>query len=188
MPLLPALVGAPTYKVLASLCAPKQPGKLKFKDICITLKKHYSPQEIKIAELYCFYNRKQSEGESAAEYQAQLWQMASSCQFETFLDEALCNRLMCGIQGPGMERRLLAEADLSLKKAFQLIQGMEAAAKNADEMQQENNCTQQTAAANAVTDFKVKISNVAGVWVQATAKQCANTRQQNAISATNWNT
>ena len=45
-------------------------------------------------------------------------------------------------------------------------------------MQQENNCTQQKAAANAVTDYKVKLSNVAGVWVQATAKQCANTRQE----------
>ena len=34
--LLLVLVGAPTYKVLASLCAPKQPGELKFKDICDT--------------------------------------------------------------------------------------------------------------------------------------------------------
>ena len=34
--LLLALVGTPTYKVLVSLCAPKQPGELKFKDICDT--------------------------------------------------------------------------------------------------------------------------------------------------------
>ena len=34
--LLLALVGVPTYKVLAGLCAPKQPGELKFKDICDT--------------------------------------------------------------------------------------------------------------------------------------------------------
>ena len=79
--------------------------------------------------------------------------MTSSCQFGTFLDEALCDTLVCGIRDPGMQRRLLAEADLSLKKAFQLIQGTEAAAKNADEMQQENNCTQQKAAANAVTSI-----------------------------------
>ena len=31
--LLLALVGAPMYKVLASLCAPKQPGELKFKEL-----------------------------------------------------------------------------------------------------------------------------------------------------------
>ena len=45
------------------------------------------------------------------------------------------------------QRRLLAEADLSLKKAFQLIQGMEAAAKNAEEMQRENSIQQAAAAA-----------------------------------------
>ena len=70
--LLLALIGAPTYKLLSSLCAPKQPGELKFKDICDTLKKHYLPQPIKIAERYRFYNRKQLEGESAADYLAQL--------------------------------------------------------------------------------------------------------------------
>ena len=156
--LLLALIGAPTYKLLSSLCAPKQPGELKFKDICDTLKKHFSPQPIKIAEHYRFYNRKQLEGESAAEYLAQLRQLANTCQFGTFLDEALCDRLVCGIRDLGMQRRLLAEADLTLKKAFQLIQGMEAAAKNAEEMQRENSTQQAAAATNVVhsTDPKAK--------------------------------
>ena len=56
-----------------------------------------------------------------------------------------------------MQRRFLAEADLTLKKASQLIQGMEDAAKNAEEMQRENS-TQQAAATNVVhsTDPKAK--------------------------------
>ena len=56
-----------------------------------------------------------------------------------------------------MQRRLLAEADLSLKKAFELIQGMEAAAKNAEEMQQDSS-TDGTlqASANVVTDTKAR--------------------------------
>ena len=70
------------------------------------------------------------EGESAADYLAHLRQLASTCQFGSFLDEALCDRLVCGVRDPGMQRRLLAEANLSLK--------MEAAAKNAEEMQREN--------------------------------------------------
>ena len=126
--------------------------------ICDTLKKHYSPQPIKIAERYRFYNRKQLEGESAADYLAHLRQLASTCQFGSFLDEALCDRLVCGVRDPGMQRRLLAEADLSLKKAFQLIQGMEAAAKNAEEMRRENSIQQPAAATNVVhnTDAKTK--------------------------------
>ena len=147
-------MGAPTYKLLANLSAPKKPGELKFKDIWDTLKKHFSPQPIKIAERYRFYNRKQAEGESAADYLAQLLQLASTCQFGVFLDEALCDRLVCGVREPGVQRRLLAEADLTLKKAFQLIQGMEAAAKNAEEMQRENSIQQ--AATNVVRSADTK--------------------------------
>ena len=118
------------YKLLSNLCAPKKP---KFKDICDTLKKHFPPQPVKIAERYRFYNRKQAEGESVADYLAQIWQLASTCQFGVFLDEALCDGLVCRVQELGVQRKLLVEADLTLK-AFQLIQGIEAAAKNAKEM------------------------------------------------------
>ena len=40
-----------------------------------------------------------------------------------------------------MQLRLLVEADLSLKKTFELIQGMEAAAKDVQEIQQDNKFT-----------------------------------------------
>ena len=116
------------------MCTEK-PGELKSKGICDTLKKDFLPQPIKIAECYCFYNRKQAEGESVTDYLAQLRQLASMCQF---VDEALCDRLVCRLQEPEIQRRLRAEADLMLKKAFQLIQGKEAATKNAEEMQKEN--------------------------------------------------
>ena len=56
-----------------------------------------------------------------------------------------------------MQLRLLVEADLSLKKAFKLIQGMEAAAKDVQEIQQDNKFTLQAAAAtNAVTETTPK--------------------------------
>ena len=47
----------------------------------------------------------------------------------------MCDRLVCGLKDEAMQRRLLGEADLSLKKAFEITQPMEAAAKNAREIQ-----------------------------------------------------
>ena len=161
--LLLALMGAPTFKLLANLAAPKQPGELKFKDICDILKKHYSPQPIKIAERYRFYNRKQLLGESAAKYFAQLRKMANTCSFGTFLDEALCDRLVCGIRDQGMQHRLLAEADLTLKKAFDLIQGMEAADKNAQEMQKDNNFSLHTTTVSETKAKKLPCSRCLGI-------------------------
>ena len=64
--------------------------------------------------------------------------------------------LVCRVQEPGVQRRLLAEANLMLKKAFQLIQGMEAATKNAEEMQRENSIQQAAAATNMVRSADAK--------------------------------
>ena len=51
--------------------------------------------------------------------------MASTCSFGNFFDEALCERLVCGIRDQVMQRKLLVESDLTLKKAFDVIQGMD---------------------------------------------------------------
>jgi len=66
----------------------------------------------------------------AAEYLAELRKIYSTCEFGTFLEEALCDRLVCSLKDEDMQCRLLVESDLSLQKAFDLVQGMEAAAKN----------------------------------------------------------
>ena len=121
--MLLALTRAPTFKLLTSLVAPKQPGELKFKDICDILKKHYSPQPIKMVERYHFYNTKQLQGESLADYLAKLQKLASRCKFGAILEEALWDRLVCGIRDHSMQLRLLAEFDLSLKKALSSYKG-----------------------------------------------------------------
>ena len=109
--------------------------------------------------------------------------MASTCSFGTFLDEALCDRLVCGIRDQGMQRRFLAEADVTLKEAFDLIHGMEAADKNAQEMQKNNNFALHTTTVSETKVKKLPCSRCLGI---AIALKRADSRQQSAISATNW--
>ena len=83
-----------------------------------------------------------------------------------------------------MQLRLIAEADQSLKQAFELIQGMEAAARDVQEIQQNNKFALQTAAAtNAVTETTPKQLPCSR---QATATQHLDTRQPSVTSAINW--
>ena len=56
-------------------------------------------------------------------------------QFGESLETMLKDRLVCGINDESIQRRLLAEATLTFKKALELAQGMEAAAKDVREMQ-----------------------------------------------------
>ena len=70
-----------------------------------------------------------------ADYVAELRRLATTCEFGAFLDDALRDKFVCGLQKENIQRRLLAEADLELKKALELAQGMEAAEKGSKEIQ-----------------------------------------------------
>ena len=71
-----------------------------------------------------------------SEYVAELRRLATTCEFGMFLNEALSDRLFFyGQREEAMQRRLLAEPNLDLKRACELAQGMEAANRNAKEIQ-----------------------------------------------------
>ena len=57
--------------------------------------------------------------------------VATHCSFEAYLEEALHDRLVCGLRSKSSQKRLLSEADLTPARAVEIEQSMEAAHKNA---------------------------------------------------------
>ena len=55
-----------------------------------------------------------------AQYLAELRKLTEHCDFCNNLDETLRDRLVCGILSVPIQKRLLAEKDLDLKKAMEL--------------------------------------------------------------------
>ena len=124
------MIGPQTYSILRSLMAPDTPQSKSLTTITKALKKHYDPKPIVIAERYHFHLRNQSPTENIAEYVAELRRLAASCEFGTFLDEALRDRFVCGLRSDSARRKLLTEAKLTLAHAIELAQCMEQADKN----------------------------------------------------------
>ena len=77
-----------------------------------------------------FSTRLQREGETIAEYVADLWHISEHCQFGDNLDVMLRDRVMCRIQDGRIQQRLLAESGLTFNKAFEMCQATEMAEKN----------------------------------------------------------
>ena len=98
------------------------------------LTSHYKPKRLKIAECFRFYRRSQLKSENVADYLAELRRLALMREFDNFLNEALCDRFVCGLQEEAIQRTLLAEADLTLTKALTLAQSMETAQKDLKEI------------------------------------------------------
>ena len=74
VPVFLTIVGKSTYALLRNLLQPSLPKDKTFEDITEILKKHYQPALSVIAERFQFHKRTQKEGESVAEYVAELKQ------------------------------------------------------------------------------------------------------------------
>ena len=113
-------IGARAYELLRSLLTPTLPQSLKYSELVGLLREHYEPQPVIIAERFHFHRCNQREGESIAEYMAALRKLSTHCDLKTYLNEALRDRLVCGLRSESIQRRLLAENELSLQKAMEL--------------------------------------------------------------------
>ena len=138
-----SVIGAKTYALLRDLLAPTKPKEKTIAELSTTLTNHYEPKPIVITERFHFHRRNQATDESVAEYVAELRRLATHCQFGEYLEEALRDRLVCGMRNAGTQKRLLSEPELSLKKAIELSQAYEAADKNAKEIQTPTQLVQQ---------------------------------------------
>ena len=72
VPVLLSVIGKHTYSLLRNLVAPGVPKDESFAALLAALTSHYEPKPITIAERHRFYNRQQKEGETMAEFLAEL--------------------------------------------------------------------------------------------------------------------
>lgn len=134
VPIFLHAIGATVYSTLRDLLAPANPVTVPFADITATLKSHYEPKSLVIVERFHFHKREQATGESIAEYVAELRRLAAKCAFAGHLDEALRDRFVCGLKSEATQKRLLTESDLTIARAVEIAQNMEAAHNNAQAM------------------------------------------------------
>ena len=66
---------------------------------------------------------------------AGLRRLSEHCKSEATLDDMLRDRLVCGVQDKRLQQRLLAEANLTFKIAMEVSQAVEAAERNARDLQ-----------------------------------------------------
>ena len=129
--------GPQTYQLVKNLLAPNKPMDHTFSEIVTALRNHWQPKPSQIVQRFNFHSRMQKAGESIAEYVAELRRLSGNCGFGSAeqLDDMLRDRLVCGVRDARIQQRLLAEAELKFKKAFDLAQAMETAEQNVKELQ-----------------------------------------------------
>ena len=129
--------GPSTYQLIRNLASPTKPAEKSYDDLVKLISDHLHPTPTIACQRYNFNTRKQKEGESIAEYVAELRRIAEHCNYDAMLEEMLRDKLMCGVRDRRMRQKLLAEKDLTFKKAFELTQAIEMAERNSAKLQDE---------------------------------------------------
>ena len=128
-------VGASTYRLIKTLALPGVPKDLTFEQIVEKVTAHYNPKPSVIIKRFEFNTRVQKEGESVAEFVAALRKITEHCEFGTFLDDLLRDRLVCGVFDKKVQHRFLQESKLTYKQAFDMALAAETARKDAKRLQ-----------------------------------------------------
>ena len=121
--------GAEAYQLIRNLVVPHKPADKSFKHLVDLVQTNYCPPPSVIVQCFAFNNQAQRERETTAEFVMELQKLLGQCQFGASLDEMLCDRLVCAVKDGRLQQRLLAEPDLTFKKAFELCQTSEFAVK-----------------------------------------------------------
>ena len=120
--------GPATYKLFRNLAAPNRPSDLSYDDLKQLMAQHTTPKPSIMVERFRFHSRAQN---SVAEFVAQLRRLSEHCEFGATTKEMLRDRLVCGLADTSIQRKLLAEKDLTLDAALETARAMEAAEQNA---------------------------------------------------------
>ncbi|KAJ8375443.1 hypothetical protein SKAU_G00060230 [Synaphobranchus kaupii] len=129
-----SVIGSTTYGLLRSLIAPEKPGGKSYDQTVEVLRAHFSPKPIVIAERFRFHKRHQAEGETIAQYIADLKKLSEHCEFGAYLQDALRDRFVCGLISESIQKRLLTETALTYHKAVEMAISMDTVAREAHQL------------------------------------------------------
>lgn len=132
--ILLTLCGTPTYKLLRSLVPDNKLEGVDYATLVGLLKDHYNPTPSTIVQRYLFNTRTRKPDESIASYVAALRDLARHCDYKTKLPEMLRDRLVCGVNHKGIQRKLLAESTLTYESALMMAQSVEASEREAKKL------------------------------------------------------
>ena len=114
-------IKAKAYAVLRNLLAPTEPKESDLVTIKQKLVRYYKPKPPVIGQRFIFHQRTQKPGESINQFMMELQHLAHTCDFGQFLEEALRDRLVCGLSNSSIQKKLLSENDLTLQRAIDIV-------------------------------------------------------------------
>lgn len=94
-------------------------------EVIAIFEEYFKPKTNEIINTFLFNKRTQEDGEHFDTFYTELRKIAQNCNFETFLDRMLRDRLVYGIRDRQVQKKLLAKKNLTLQQAVEICRTSE---------------------------------------------------------------
>lgn len=118
------VIGADAYKLLKHLVLATVLSTMTYPELVRELSTHDNPAPIVITERFRFQKRYQKEDDTVSDYVVALKQLAATCDFGQYLDDALRDHFVSGMRSDAVQCRLLPEKDLTFPKVCEVAATM----------------------------------------------------------------
>ena len=112
--------------MLQATAASLEKAKLRYCDAIEIFEAYFRVKRNIIYERTWFNSWNQLEGEPVEQYVLSLHSLARNCEYGTLREEFIRDRIVIGIRGKALSRRLQLDAALTLEKAMRLVRQNEA--------------------------------------------------------------
>ena len=79
--------GARTYKLIRNLATPWKPGEIPYDELVLLVVNHHNPKPSVIVQRFKFHSFFQKQGQSVANFVAELRQLSEHCDFGAVFDD-----------------------------------------------------------------------------------------------------
>lgn len=134
VPVMFTVAGPSLYTLATRLCAPDSPRKKTYSALVELFKAHLAPTTNVVSERYAFGKCEQLASQTISEFVVNLKAKAQSCEFGTFLSDALRDQFVVGVYDESLRKKLLTEFGLTFDKACSIARSYEAALNQNKEM------------------------------------------------------
>ncbi|XP_075742492.1 uncharacterized protein LOC142796215 [Rhipicephalus microplus] len=124
-----------TYKTLKTLLEPEKPENKTYAQLVQTLKEQFVPKTSVITERFKFNRCFQQYRQAVTAFVVELKGLATSCDFGTFLDDALHDRFVAGLCDKETQAELLKTIKLAFKEACDIARSIKFAQNESQDFQ-----------------------------------------------------
>ena len=125
-----SVIGEDAVKVFETFQYAEGESDDKLADVLKKFEEHCNPRQNTIYERYRFQCRNQEAGETGSHYLTELRHAAESCDFANITtSQIIRDRFVHGMRDSKVRERLLREKNLTLERAYEMVQAAEATAE-----------------------------------------------------------